>query len=272
MLPVTTPTLVGLIPARSGSKRVRDKNVRPLAGHPVLAYTIAAALESGVCSAVIVSTDSPRYAEIAQHYGAEVPFLRPPAMATDVSPDIEWVEFTLTRLLGEGRRYECFSILRPTSPFRSAETIRRAWAEFLNEAAGVDSLRAVELCQQHPGKMWVVHGRRMVPLLPNGLALSPVEGPALSRVEGPADPPWHSRQYQALPPVYAQNASLEIAWSRVVFEDRSIAGHVLMPFFTKGYEGVDINQPRDWAWAESLIASGDATLPHVGREPYRPES
>lgn len=246
-----TPSVVALVPARSGSKRVPDKNIRPLAGHPVIAYTIAAALESGIFSAMLVSTDSASYAEIVRHYGAEVPFLRPAEFAGDLSPDIEWVEYTLRRLRDEGRAYDCFSILRPTSPFRQAETIRRAWREFLAEE-GVDSLRAVEKCRQHPGKMWVIRGRRIIPLLPLG----------------PPELPWHSSQYQALPEVYVQNASLEIAWARVVFEGRTIAGNVLMPFLTTGYEGFDINHPRDWAWAEELIKSGEAALPKIERALY----
>ena len=115
-----TPSIVGLIPARAGSKRVKNKNIKPLAGHPVMAYTISAALESGVFGDVIVSTDSEQFAEIARHYGASVPFLRPDEYAGDRSPDIEWIEYTLGRLRDEGKDYDCFSILRPTSPFRKA--------------------------------------------------------------------------------------------------------------------------------------------------------
>ncbi|MGD2023661.1 MAG: acylneuraminate cytidylyltransferase family protein [Desulfobacterales bacterium] len=245
------PTIVALIPARSGSKRVADKNIRPLGGHPVMAYTITAALESGVFTDVIVSTDSEQYAEIARYYGAEVPFLRPTELAGDVSPDIEWLEYTLKRLQEEDRQYDCFSILRPTSPFRQPETIRRAWEEFLAED-GVDSLRAIEKCQQHPGKMWVVRGKRMTPLLPMG----------------PAEQPWHSSQYQSLPEVYVQNASLEIAWTRVVLQDRTIAGNVLIPFFTGEYEGFDVNNPYDWSLAEHLVSKGEVTLPVVTQRPY----
>ena len=245
------PSIIALIPARAGSKRVPDKNIRPLVGHPLIAYTIAGALQSGVFDAVVVSTDSDRYADIARYYGAEAPFLRPAEFAGDLSPDIEWLEYTLKRLRGEGRVYDCFSILRPTSPFRQAETIQRAWQEFLAEE-GVGSLRAVEKCKQHPGKMWVVRGNRMMPLLP----LSP------------PGQPWYSSQYQSLPEVYVQNASLEIAWTRVVFEGRTIAGNVLMPFFTQGYEGLDVNQPMDWQIAEELVRSGQARLPSVLQAPY----
>jgi CMP-N-acetylneuraminic acid synthetase len=239
-----------LIPARQGSKRVPGKNVRALGGHPVLAYTIAAAIESGIFESVIVSTDSEEVAAVARHYGAEVPFLRPAAFAGDTSPDIEWVEYTLAELTRQGRSWDCFSLLRPTSPFRSAETIRRALTQFLAQK-GVDSLRAVELCAQHPGKMWIVRGARMYPLLPFGNG----------------DRPWHSTPYQALPPVYVQNASLEVAWTRVVTERRSIAGDVMMPFLTEGHEGFDINDPHDWAIAERLVADGTVTLPQVMQAP-----
>ena len=248
---MTTPSCVALIPARAGSKRVPDKNIRRLGAHPLIAYTIAAALESGVFAAVVVSTDSPRYADIARHYGAEAPFLRPEGMAGDLSPDIEWVEYTLAELGAAGRPFDCFSILRPTSPFRTAATIRRAWSEFSAET-GLDSLRAVEKCKQHPGKMWVIRGRRMVPLLPLG----------------PVAQPWHSSQYQALPEVYVQNASLEIAWTRVVTAGRTIAGEVVLPFLTQGSEGFDVNQPYDWQYAESLLVAGQAALPPVAVPPY----
>jgi N-acylneuraminate cytidylyltransferase len=243
---------VAFIPARLGSKRVPGKNVRALAGHPMIAYTIAPALESGVFSSVIVSTDSEDIAAIARHYGAEVPFLRPAAFAGDTSPDIEWLEHALTEFRARGRSWDAFSILRPTSPFRTAATIRRAWDTFAAQA-GVDSLRAVEKCTQHPGKMWVIRGERLLPLMPFGLA----------------EQPWHSTPYQALPVVYVQNASLEIAWTRVVFERRTIAGDTLVPFVTEGHEGFDINDPYDWMVAERLLADGSATLAPVPQQPFQ---
>ena len=217
----------------------------------MIAYTIAPALESKVFDAVIVSTDSEEIAAIARHYGAEVPFLRPPALASDTSPDIEWLEYTIGELSAKGRNWDCFSLLRPTSPFRTADTIRRAWAAFTLQE-GVDSLRAVELCTQHPGKMWIVRGQRMSPLLPFGNG----------------EQPWHSTPYQALPRVFVQNASLEMAWTRVVRERRTIAGDVLVPFLTEGYEGFDINDAFDWMVAERLLAEGKVTLPTVNTEPY----
>ncbi len=172
-----------------------------------------------------------------------MPFLRPPEFANDTSPDIDWVEHALEWLRAAGREFDCFSILRPTSPFREAVTIRRAWAKFL-ASRGVDSLRAVQRCSEHPGKMWVIRGDRMLPLLPFG----------------PPEQPWHSSQYPSLPEVYVQNASLEIAWSRVVFEDRTIAGNTIVPFLTTGHEGLDINTEQDWQRAE--VEWGRGSIKH----------
>lgn len=245
---MTTPAVrvVALVPARGGSKRVPGKNIRELGGHPAIAYTIGAALGSGVFADVIVSTDEERTADIARHYGAEVPCLRPEELARDTSPDIEWVEHMLKELSGRGRSYDAFSILRPTSPFRQPRTIQRAWETFAPRR-DADSLRAVERCRQHPGKMWVIDGTLMRPLL---------EG-------GPVNPPWHSTPYQALPPVYAQNASLEIAWTATVERTHTIAGEKIVPFVTEGYEGFDINDTHDWWLAEELVRRGEAALPAI---------
>ena len=247
-----SPSIVALIPARSGSTRVPGKNTRVLGAHPLIAYTIAGAIDAGLFGAVVVSTNDEPTAEIARHYGAEVPFRRPGALAGARSPDIEWVEHALTELRGGGRAFDCFAILRPTSPFRTAETIQRAWSGF-HEVDGVDSLRAVERCRQHPGKMWVIRGERLLPLMPFG----------------PIEQPWHSSQMPSLPEVWVQNASLEIAWTRVALEGHTIAGHTLVPFRTDEREGFDINDEWDWWLAEEMVRRGRWALPAVSQTPYR---
>ena len=84
----------------------------------------------------------------------------------------------------------------------------------------------------------------------------------------PAEQPWHSTQYAALPEVYVQNASLEIAWTRVVLEERTIAGNVFLPLVTKGNEGLDVNQEFDWWKIERLLKMGQASLPEIDLPPY----
>jgi N-acylneuraminate cytidylyltransferase len=234
-------TVVGLIPARGGSLRVPGKNVLPLAGHPLIAYSVAAALESGIFTEVVVSTDSDEIGAIAGRYGATV-IARPAELATATSPDVDWVVHAM-----RDRREDAFALLRPTSPFRTAATIRRAWDRFVALGDGADSIRAVEPCRQHPAKTWILEGDLMRPVL-----------------ERP-DPgtPWHSMQYQSLPPVYAQNSSLEIAWRRVLDGDPSIAGERVAPFLTEGLEGFSIDYPDDVERAELLVARGEAELPRV---------
>ena len=251
---MSTPSAVAFVPARSGSERVPHKNVRPLAGHPLLAYAIETARQSGCFERVVVSTDSEEIAGVARWYGAEVPFLRPSEYATSTSPDIEWLAYTLEHL---EQRYELFALVRATNPFRGPDVVRRGLEQLLGTPEA-DSIRAVELVKQHPGKMWLLSddGRTMAPLLDqSGL-----------------DVAWHAGQYQALPEVYSQNSALEIAWTRAVTETGTREGNVLAPFLTRGLEGFNVDDEEDWERAERLVAAGDATLPEVGRPPYAPPS
>lgn len=242
---------IAFIPARAGSKRLPNKNIKELRGHPLLAYTVRAAIDSGVFDDVICATDSEQYANIARHYGAEVPFMRSLEISGDKSPDIEWVVWMLNALKEMGRNYDTFSILRPTSPFRQTETIRRAWLEF-SKQPHADSLRAIQKCKQHPGKMWVLRGERMLPIMPF--------------TEGVTS--WHSSQYAVLPEIYVQDASLEIAWTRIALEQNTIAGEAIIPFISQDLEGFDINEPEDWLLAEYYIEKGQVDLPEITLDPY----
>jgi len=237
------PSVVGLIPARSGSERVRDKNIRPLAGHPLLAYAVASAKQAGIFDRVICSTDSGKIAEVAQRYGADVPFLRPAALATATSPDIEWIKHALEQL---GEHYDLFAIVRATNPFRGPDVLRRGLEQLLNTPEA-DSIRAVQLVKEHPGKMWVLEGKTMRPLLD----------------QADLDVAWHAGQYQALPPIYVQNSALEIAWTRVVSQTGTREGRVVAPFLTQQHEGFNIDDEEDWDRARRLLDEGEASLPDV---------
>ena len=243
-------TAIALIGARSGSERVPGKNIRTLGGHPLLAYAIETARQAGVFERIVVSTDSEAIAKVARWYGADVPFLRPAEYATATSPDIDWITWTLERL---DERFDLFAIVRATNPFRGPDVIRRGLEQLL-ATPEADSIRAVELVKQHPGKMWelTIDGRTMTPLLD----------------QSHLDVAWHAGQYQALPPVYVQNSALEIAWTRVVEATGTREGRVLAPFLTDGFEGLNIDDEDDFALAERLVATGRARLPDVEREPY----
>lgn len=229
--------VLALIPARSGSKRVADKNIKELAGRPLMTYTIDVAINSGCFQNIVVCTDSEKYASIAQIAGAEVPYLRSPENAGDRCPDILWVNEAVEQLSKLNLKFDAICILRPTSPFRTTSMLKRALRRF-RALKHIDSLRAVQECTEHPAKMWRASNDIMYPLLPydvNGV-------------------PWHSNQKTQLPKIYVQNASLEIVHKRVILNKSSISGDVIAPFFTDGYEGYDINSMNDWLLAETLLA------------------
>ena len=146
------PETIAIIPARSGSERVPDKNIKMLAGHPLIAYTIAAARASGVADRIIVSTDSQDIAEIARTYGAETPGLRPSEFATSGAHDIGFLRHAMEEW-GPGKSDQWWAILRPTSPLRSSASVARAHQEFLDNP-WADSLRALRGVTEHPSKMW----------------------------------------------------------------------------------------------------------------------
>lgn len=262
-------TILALIPARGGSRRIPKKNTRLLNGHPLLAYSIGAAQRSGIFTGVLVCTDDDDTADLAEQYGASVHRRRE---ASSTEPDVAWLHPLMCQ-----RKEDCYAILRPTSPFRTAETITRAWQRFQDQQP-CDSLRAVEEVKQHPGKMWVcqtdqlpaaassnpaigsAHVRqRLIPLLPFSAQWH--EQPWMQ----PFTVPWHSSPTQSLPALYVQNASLEIAWrycaaqpalavANTYSDHATIAGVSVCPFFTVGYEGFDLNTADDWHRAEALAA------------------
>lgn len=238
--------MVALIPARAGSKRVPGKNTKSLGGYPLLVHSIVAAQQSGVFKNVAICTDDTDAAIYAKCHGAMV-FWR--ETVSDHQPDIEWVREALKTLA----RPDAFAILRPTSPFRTPTTIRRAFAQFTLPDQTADSIRAVEPVTQHPGKMWALNFGVISPLL------------NYTRSD---DVPWHSCPTQTLPAFYIQNASLEMGWTANVEVHGTIHGRKVAPFFTEGYEGFDVNTEADWAEAERLIASGAVSLPtRLSHEP-----
>lgn len=221
-----------LIPARSGSKRVRHKNVRHLGGKPLIQWTIEAAILAKAAHVIVSSNDTWTLA-FADNEGCET-HIRKPEHATDDAPDFLWVND-----LREMIDTPYFAICRPTSPFRTASTIRRGFAALLGSRA--DSIRAVSrVTSPHPAKMWRIE---------RGL-LRPVLGGC-----HPDGTPYHSSPTQSLPEVYQQNASLEMACTSVIEATKTISGYRIAPFLTDDLESFDINTETDFADAERLVAT-----------------
>ena len=233
-----TSKKIALIPARKGSQRLPRKNVIPLSGHPLIAYTITCALESGVFDRVCVSTNCEEIATVASHYGAEVPELRPDPISQSLSPDFEWVSRMVEVVLGLADQ-DLVAILRPTNPLRNPNTLRNAMQVF-EDTFNFDSLRAIRQVTEHPSKMW--RANENLEIFPFDNRMNPI-----------SEAPNHSSPFQLLEELWIQDASLEITKVGVIRESKTISGTRIMGFRMPGHEGFDINTPSDLAYLEYLI-------------------
>ena len=142
---------MGLIPARGGSKGLPRKNLRPLLGKPLIAWTIEQAKKSRLLDAVIVNTDDEEIAAVSRTYGAEVPFLRPPELASDASPVIDTLLHAFDRLASEGREFDYLALLEPTSPLRKDDDIDNAITQLIENESRAESLVSVgNIALEHP--------------------------------------------------------------------------------------------------------------------------
>lgn len=218
-------SVLAVVPARAGSKSVPDKNVLSFHGKPLLVHSIEHGQKASSVDRVIVSTDSPRYRDLALAAGAEAPFLRPAAIAGDLSTDLEVFTHLLAWLREhEGYRPDLCVHLRPTYPTRTVADVDAAVA-LLQSDETADSVRSVAPATQTPYKMW-----RPGP----GGSLKPL----LADVGGE---PWN-RPRQELPPVFVQNAAVDVVRSSVVLEKRSMSGDRILAYAMDEFCDID-----DWS-------------------------
>ena len=236
--------VVAVIPARSGSRSIPHKNIRSLAGKPLMAHTIEQARASRHITRTIVSTDSPLYAEIARAYGAETPFLRPADYAQDLSTDLDVMTHALRWLAErEGRPPAVCVHLRPTYPLRRIRDIDAA-VELLLAHPEADAVRSVTPAREIPYKMW-----RMSP-----------EGWLTPAATLPDVPDAYNAPRQALPAVYLQNASIDVVRSRVILEQRSMTGRRILGYPMPG-PCLDIDREEDWERVARALAGSEAQSP-----------
>lgn len=240
--------VLAIIPARGGSKSIPRKNIRLLHQHPLIAYSIAAALSAVTVSRVIVSTDDAEIAEIARRYGAETPFLRPDEISQDNTPDLPVFQHALDWLKAqEGYQPQIVVQLRPTSPFRRVWHIDQAVLRLL-ERPDADSIRTVCVPFQNPFKMWKI--------MPDGLMQPLVQLPGIAEA--------YNMPRQALPEVYWQTGYVDAAWADTIAGKNSMTGDRILPLIIDPSEWVDIDSPDDWQRAEWLLNKGEITFEDLG--------
>ena len=230
--------VLGIIPARGGSKGIKDKNIRPVAGKPLIAHTIEAALAAKSLDDVIVSTDSPIIAEVAAEFGAKVPFLRPKELAGDSSPMIEAVRHamhTYEKQMSEKQTPVTVGIivlLQPPTPLRLAEDIDEAVAVFLRHPGARSLITCCPVDNQHPMHMYHRSGDSVTPIM----NMTP------------------GQPRQEFDPVYICNGAVFVSSREMVLESNAVYEKVPLAYEMPRERSVDVDSPLDLELVEFFLA------------------
>lgn len=221
---------IAVIPARSGSKGLKDKNIKLMNGKPLLAYSIEAAVQSGIFDCVHVSTDSDSYAEIARKYGADIPFLRSEEMATDSANSWDVVLEVIQKYKGLGQTYDMVTLLQPTSPLRDKEDIISAYMEYKEKKAQA----IVSVCEMEHSPLWSN-------VLPGDLSM---EGFVKHQA---------NRQRQRLDKYYRINGAIYMVNVPFLEEGTDIYRQGCYAYVMDGRKSIDIDTQLDFDIAEYLV-------------------
>ena len=225
--------VLGLIPARGGSKGVPRKNIRFLAGKPLLAYTAEAALAATRLTRIVLSTDDEEIAEVGRSCGIEVPFLRAAELAEDATPTLPVVQHAVHFLESRGDRFDAICLLQPTNPLRQASDIDGC-IELL-ERAGADTVFTMLSVPPEHNPHWVYFQNA-----DGSLRLSTGEAAPIPR-------------RQELPPAYHREGSVYVARRDVVMKQNSLYGAKVLGFEIERSRSVNIDTLEDWAKAETWV-------------------
>lgn len=229
-------TAYALILARGGSKGLPRKNLRSLGGHPLIAWSIAAARASQKVEKVICSTDCQEIAEVANSYGAVVPFIRPAELASDTATDLQVFRHAVSWLADHDEHPDMLVQMRPTTPFREPKWIDSSIARMIEDQS-ITSIRSVTPADPTPYKMWSIgeDGFRLNPLL---------------TLEGIAEP--YNMPRQSLPTAYWHTGQIDVIRTKVIAAG-SMTGDVIVALHVDRERAIDIDSIRDFHLAELVF-------------------
>jgi CMP-N-acetylneuraminic acid synthetase len=243
--------MIAVIPARSGSVRVKNKNIKLINGHPLIAYTIEFAKKSKMFDKVICTTDSKQIGAIAKYYGCDEVVIRSKAISSTTSPDIDWINDLVKKNLLTS---EYFCILRITSPIKSKIHLNSA-LRLLVKSKG-DSVRAITKIHDHPGKAWVYLDKK------KGLITPVIHSKNSTNIA------FHARQYQDLPLVYVQTSSFEFIKTNSVKKNGTREGRVILGYEINYPDTINIDYEEDFDYFKYLFETGKINLIKVKNTPY----
>jgi len=224
--------ILGIIPARGGSKGIPDKNLKELAGKPLLAYTSEAAHASGIIDRLVLSTDSEAIAQLGRSLNVEVPFMRPAELAQDDTAMLPVLQHAVKKMEEEGWLADIIVLLQPTSPLRKARHISSAVEKLQTEDCDsvVSVLEIPELFA--PQKALREKNGYLEFWLPDGKGIS---------------------RRQQLKPAYSREGTVYAFWRDVLMEQNSIYGEKCLPLLLSSEESMSLDNPEDWQLAEEKL-------------------
>jgi CMP-N,N'-diacetyllegionaminic acid synthase len=225
--------ILGLIPARGGSKSIPRKNIKLLEGKELIHYTIETGLSCSLIHELIVSTDDEDIAKVSRNKGAKVPFLRPTHLATDKSPSIDTVIHALQYFEDIGQPFDAVCLLQPTTPFRDNDDLKNAIEKFIKQDA--DSLISVREVPHTYNPHWIFEEKE-----DGFLKISTGESNIISR-------------RQDLPKSYYRDGAIYITKAAVILEQKSLYGNTIIHYEMKASSAINIDTLADWKMAEAYI-------------------
>lgn len=223
--------VLAVIPARSGSKGIKDKNIKFLRGKPLLSYSIEAAIQSKIFDTIHVSTDSEKYADVSRTYGADVPFLRNSEFSRDDSTTWDVIKYVLEEYRIRDKNFDVIVVLQPTSPLRNSEHIKNAWKFFLEKDADMVS----SVCEAGCSPLWCN-------ILPENLSLEQFENKEIAYLPR-----------QCLPTYYHENGAIYIIKSNTLLTSDNVYKKNSYAYIMEKLYSVDIDDEIDFALAEVLM-------------------
>ena len=230
--------VLGLVPARGGSKGIPRKNIRRLGEKPLLAFTAEAALAANRLAKVVLSTEDEEIADVGKAYGLQVPFLRPAELATDQTPTLPVVQHAVTWFQEQGELFDAVCLLQPTTPFRAVGEIDGCIQRM--EETGADTVFTVRSVPHEYNPHWVYKVAD-----DGGLVLATGEAQPIPR-------------RQDLPPAYFRDGSVYVINTETLLQRNSLYGPKVVGFSTTGDQSVNLDTMDDWAEAERFIADQGA--------------
>ena len=225
--------VLAIIPARAGSKGVKNKNIKPLNGKPLILYTIEEAKKSDQIDKIVVSTDSTEIADLSKIHGVEVPFIRPKKLSTDSSLTYDVVKHCIEYYKSNGEHFDIILLLQPTTPFRTVETINKSVKILKNKSVYTSVVSVVDVEGNHPFRMKEIKDNFLINYIDQGFE--------------------NMNPRNELPKVYIRSGAIYAILTKNFYEEQSLVSNLCSPIILDKIETINIDSPLDFEFCEFIL-------------------